>query len=202
MPNGIPKLTPDEVEDAIYIDFEGFEGEPPKLLGVLVSDDFEQVVLDRRLKSAADAKDLRTSSLCEELSGLIRRCKADDRKLVAFTQFERDQFRTYCGIDLGSFYADGHKIAKRWKNRHHYNEHIDDWGLHSFLRFIGRPRPAWHGVQQSAQRLRYVMAMLERRKNFDRLTPTAKGKWSRFLKNNEADCSGLRELMMRVAEEG
>ncbi len=39
--------------DAIYIDFEGFQDQPPALLGILVGGEFEQVVFDRSLAEAA-----------------------------------------------------------------------------------------------------------------------------------------------------
>ena len=67
----------------IYIDFEGFMDKTPSLLGILVEDEFEQVVLDPSLRLAAIAKDLRISTLEAEVRSLVKRCEQEGRKIVA-----------------------------------------------------------------------------------------------------------------------
>ena len=56
-----------EAERAIYIDFEGFQDKSPSLIGVLVENDFEQIVLDPELESAARAKSMRLVNLSDEI---------------------------------------------------------------------------------------------------------------------------------------
>ena len=58
---GMPLITPEEAEKAIYIDFEGFIRSPPMLLGILIEDNFEQVVLLQSLTKAAIAKKCRVN---------------------------------------------------------------------------------------------------------------------------------------------
>ena len=49
-------ISSTEAGRAIYIDFEGFQDKSPSLIGVLIEDKFEQIVLDPGLVSAASAK--------------------------------------------------------------------------------------------------------------------------------------------------
>jgi hypothetical protein len=41
--------------------------------------------------------------------------------------------------------------------------------------------------------------MLIKRGRYERLTPTAKGKWTKLLAHNKIDCDGLRALMLLTA---
>ena len=68
-----------EAERAIYIDFEGFQDKSPSLIGVLIEDKFEQIVLDPELESAASAKSMRLAILGDEVQRLIDLSIKEDR---------------------------------------------------------------------------------------------------------------------------
>jgi hypothetical protein len=46
---------------------------------------------------------------------------------------------------------------------------------------------------------RLVRTQLQRRGSFDRLTPTAKGKWTKLLRYNETDVRNLRAMVRAAA---
>jgi len=71
-------------------------------------------------------------------------------------------------------------------------------GLKDFLELIEYPVPKYLGVQQTTQRILYVKKMLARRGDYDALTPTAKGKWTKVLKHNESDVLGMEELVLKA----
>ena len=52
------RATPAEARSGIYIDFEGRKGECPSLIGILIDERFEQVILDPVLAPPARAKGL------------------------------------------------------------------------------------------------------------------------------------------------
>ncbi len=52
-------ITLAEAERTIYIDFEGFEKKAPHLIGVLIDDTYQSIVLEIDLTLAAEAKQLR-----------------------------------------------------------------------------------------------------------------------------------------------
>src|SRR5690349_6227342 len=97
-------ISPEDAELAIYIDFEGFEGKSPALLGVLIGDSLEQIILDPELRLAAHAKGLRTSSLIQEAVRLRTLSTDQERLIVAYSQHERNLLVTYAQLDIGHRY--------------------------------------------------------------------------------------------------
>jgi len=194
-------MTQNEARRAIYIDFEGFMKKPPSLLGILIEDRLEQVVLDERLRLASDAKGLRTLTLSTIVDELLMRSRKEDRYIVAFTQHEKRVVQAYAEFDLGDRYRDAHKIAKWWKKLIRPTESIEGYGLKDFLKFIGYPRQDYLGIQQSTSRLRYVIEMVSKKGDYKKLTSGAKAKWTKLLQHNKIDCTGMCALTLRAAKE-
>jgi hypothetical protein len=190
-----PMMSPDEVERAIFFDFEGLADDSPALVGILVEGQLQQLVLRESLTSAAEATGLRVTVLPLALLALVERCSREDRRLVAFTSHESRTASSFAQIDLGVHYRDAHKIAKRWRNSCLPSAIPRDNSLAAFLKIIGYPVPRHLGTQQSAARLRYVEDQLQRRGSYAELTPVAKRKWKAFLRHNEADCRGMAALV-------
>jgi hypothetical protein len=192
-------ISPSEIERALYLDFEGFVESPPSLAGIRCENDFHQVVFDDALEPAAAAKGLHLALVDNFLRELLHRCQREDRRLVAFSQHEKNVAALWADVDLTSVYCDSRKVAKRWVNRAGRGAGLKEWGLKDLLRLISFERPTHLGAQQATQRLRYVRTMLIKRGRYERLTPTAKGKWTKLLAHNKIDCDGLRALMLLTA---
>ncbi len=143
-------ISQDEVDRAIYFDFEGLADEPPALIGLLDGGVLEQVVLRTELASAAETSALRVSSLATELESMVARCEAENRVLVAFTSHEANVATEHAGIEIGTYYRDAHKIAKRWRSRCLPPDTPRDNSLADFLRLIGYRPPRHLGLQNSA----------------------------------------------------
>ncbi|MFG0251656.1 MAG: hypothetical protein ACF8NJ_02140 [Phycisphaerales bacterium JB038] len=77
MPNATTAtLTSADAARAIYLDFEGFTNEAPALLGVLVDDSFETLVLDPVLRPAAEDRGLRVTDGEAALRGILERARS------------------------------------------------------------------------------------------------------------------------------
>lgn len=63
--NGHASISIADAEKAIYVDFEGFEDQPPSLLGILIDGSLTQVILDSRLTPAAAAKGCQTATIAD-----------------------------------------------------------------------------------------------------------------------------------------
>ncbi len=188
------QITSQEAERAIYIDFEGFTEEPPALLGILVEDEFEQIVLQQNLKSAADFKDLRTVSLSEILRELQSRCLTEKRYLVAFSIHESEVAWEHAQMDLSHIYKNALKIAKRWKYRMGLDPHRQIRSLKEYLAWLGFTIPQHLGNQKATKRLGNVISMIEKRGDFEACTPVVKAKWTKLLQYNMYDCEGTKFL--------
>lgn len=194
-------ITLKEAERAIYIDFEGFEEKSPTLIGILVEDEFEQAVFDPQLNEAAVAKGMRQASLKEEIPRLVERGKREERFFAAYSRHELNVIQEFAGIDLSDTYRDGRKIAKKWKSKFHKEAAAGCRSLKEYLSFIGYQRGAHLGERKSTSRIKAVKEMLEKRGEFEKMTPVVKAKWTKLLDHNEIDCRGMKELVLRAATE-
>ena len=194
-------ITFAEAERAIYIDCEGFEQQSPTLIGVLVGDDLEQVVLDPQLEPLARARNHRLTSFASEAARLRNVAIKEGRLIVAYTQHESNLFRKFGEIDIADCYCDAHKLARRWRNRLHRDIPINNRGLPEFLRIIKFPRGSYLGNKKSTKRIKAVRDMLLSKGSYELLTPVKKAQWTKLLKHNEIDCRGMRALVIHAALE-
>ena len=193
-------ILPEQARRAVFFDFEGFADRPPALLGVAIEGKLQQVVLDPKLEQAADAKGLQVSSLHKEALRLQNIAKNEDRLLVAFTRHELKVCWDFCQVDLGPYYWDAHKAARPWRRVHHPEHASEPRDLLHYFRVVGLEPPQHHGVKKTTARLKAVIEQLQRHGEYNRLTPTAKGKWTKVLQHNEHDCLGLADLVMCIAQ--
>lgn len=77
-------------------------GRPPALIGVLIEDQFEQVVLNSELELAATARGCRLRSFQAEAERIARLAENENRVVVAYSQVERHLFSNRGGVDLGT----------------------------------------------------------------------------------------------------
>lgn len=193
------RITPEEAERAIYIDFEKTVKGPLALIGIQVDTNPAQVVLDPRLAAAAKASSLRLIEPRRALEDLIRWAESDGRRLVGYTQFERQEIHAALGEDMSRLYADARMIGLRWKRACRRGEKLEDRSLKSFLKLIGYPRRAYLGAYNSAKWIRVVTEALEKRERFEDLTAVQKSFWTKLLEHNKVDCDGMRELVCIAA---
>lgn len=197
----IRHATPSEADRAIYLDLEGFMDSAPALAGWRIDGCFHQIVLDPKLRPAAEVRDIEVSTgraFFGELEAMARR---ERRRVCAFTRHELNVVREHFGVDLRACYLDGHKLAKRWWNRLRPCERPADWSLEAFERCLGLERPRIFGAGHASQRLRHVRDQLVRRGSWEALTPTAKGKWTKLLSYNRLDVEHLETLVIRAARD-
>ena len=131
-------ITLAEAERAIYIDFEGFEKKAPHLIGVLINDTYQSIVLDPELTLAAEAKQLPVMCLKDAMESVLQQSVQEDRHIVGFSYYEKDTVLKYAGIGISHRYRDAHKVAKTWANRLPGGK-PENWELVTFLKYIRWP---------------------------------------------------------------
>ncbi len=189
------EISPIQADKAIYIDFEGLMNEPPSLIGVMIDGEFSQHVFDPKLYLAAAHSNLDccdASSFCNEL---VMRASDEKRRIVAFSSYEKTIFKKYYGLDISPLYADARKIAKVLRPLILQASGEKPRDLKSYLNAIGYERGNYLGLKQTAPRIRAVSSMLEKRQDFENLTPTVKAKWTKVLQHNHIDVDGMSILV-------
>ena len=191
-------LTCEMVKRAIYIDFEGFWGKAPSLIGVAIGSKFYQVVLDEGLRLAADAKKIPVRPGDQLVGDLLERAKREKRRIVAFSPCEKRICGKYYQLDLSSVYADANRVVKRWAAKAYPDLKRRPKSLKAYLRLIGYERATCLGERQAAQRIRAVRGMCLKRGSYEALTGCVKAKWTKLLQYNKIDVLGMRELCHRA----
>lgn len=218
-------LSPAEAERAIYIDFEGTAVDPPSFLGAawLKRGEvyFIQYVIEQQLWPAAEAKSEVLEWVCKpahwtDLAELRRVAASEDRRVIAWSTYEQEKLASRLPDEGDRAWFDENvfnaiRLAKPWKKKLHPDvlfevdpkqrmrgrHHLD-----RYFELIGYQVPKAFGPGNSAQRVRYVRDMLEKKGGeYSALTPTAKRKWTNALMHNFHDCNGLRELVMRCTSD-
>jgi len=187
-----------EAERAIYIDFEGFSDRAPSLVGIQCDDKFWQVVFSNELALAAAAKGILVSDGETVIGELLERAKSENRKIVAYSSFEKEQCYRWYQIDISGVYVNANLIAKSWKKIAHPKTKVS--GLKEYLKLVDYPRGNYLGIKQSTQRIDSVAKMLMKRNSFDLLTPVVKGKWTKLLDHNKIDVEGMKFLVLKTLE--
>lgn len=189
-------VTKDEAKKGIFIDFEGFEDKPPTLIGVLVENEFTQIIFDNNLKPAADKKGLITQDAKRYLTNLTQRAKKESRRIFAFSQYENNVFKEFYNINLDPYYCDVRFIAKKLKTKKYRDYELKSRELKKYLEMIGFDRPTHLGEQKSTKRIRDVLTGLQVNKdNYEELTNTQKSKWTNLLKHNKIDVLGMQAIV-------
>ncbi len=200
-------LDKNQAQRGIYIDFEGLRKESPALLGILVDNEIDQIILDKRLRKISEAReDCRFSNLDEEIERLFYIAEKDTRKLIAYSWMEKNLIKKYCSIirveeKLNEFYLDAYAVARKWVVDFQEQEKIESMSLKSLSAFLGYPYPTYLGHQQAAARIRYVRDMIQGKERYQDLTPVAKAKWTKLLQYNQLDCTNTQILMKRIAHD-
>ena len=194
-------LTTCTAKRGIYLDIQGVRGSPPVVLGSLIDDHFDQVILDSDFADAALAKELRISSEADEVQSLLQRVRQEERLVFGFSlRWQELMSATEDQVPPSlPLIVDGQPFAADWY-RSRGRVRSTRMGLGDFLRAVGAPCPAGLDSKATSKRLRDVRAMMQARGSYDALTPVGKSKWTKLLKQNQERCEGLQALILDLVD--
>jgi|ETNmetMinimDraft_8_1059916.scaffolds.fasta_scaffold09633_5 hypothetical protein len=218
-------LSPLDAHRAIYIDFEGFKDQPPALLGTLWA--YGRRPTDKRLRCVHDihhtslqqitgAVELKTGflesyeqraySIEQSINGTARLAEAQNRLIVSWSTHELVQIAEgELSPELFEFfrgrYRDGKATAKAWFKQAGLSTATGSNKLVRYLKEAGYPLPDYYGLGQTTQRLRSVIAGVQKRGSYSKLVASQQEKWYHLLFHNLVDCHGLRHVTKFAALE-
>ena len=189
-------ISRDEAARAVYLDFEGVIDQAPALMGTLVDGKLKQVVLDPRLRAFAKLTKLKVSSLAEEVSILLRKCRNEKRLLVGDSLHEEIIIRRHLRRSVTSIYGNANVLARVWRRRAG-EDHLT--GLKEYERLIRYRRPAAILGCSPAKVLRDSWTFVEKHEGARQPCGRHLREWRRLLSYNKHDCFGVRALTMKVS---
>jgi len=202
--------------DALYIDFEALKSTPPSpaILGVLTDRgghiQFEQVIVDAALQSAAIAQPYLTAATLE---ATVSRLVASALPLVGWSVFDHDlvmhaELPRALKDAWHERYVNALTTARTWRTRVHpafaikraskydAKHTLDKYAALAGYGGVSRLR---HG--QPAKWIRHLRRQLKTRGQYRRVTKKTKRDWHQLLRYNREDCYALREIFMRATFE-
>jgi hypothetical protein len=198
-------LSAQDVERAIYIDYEGNVDQLPTLLGWRVDGVNHGAILDPEFATCSDRFRVKCVFL-EDHKELVRRlilqAESEDRRLVSWSGHDwRHMMAALSTPDwqtrLCVVYRNAIKTARPW-HRKTYGHTPPEASLHHFLTCIGTPQPARYGQAIVGAALRLIRGQLQQGREYAQLTPKARASWVNVVKHNRLDLEGMQFVLKAV----
>jgi hypothetical protein len=199
------RLSAQDVQEAIFIDYEGNIDKPPTLLGwrllgqthaAIVEADF--AVCSNRFR----AKDVVFQDHATLALSLIEQAEREGRKIVSWSEHdfkvmaavlsEADQAR------LQTVYRNAIRTARPW----HYLTQCQgakDASLAYFSELLGFEIPVRYGLGLVGQGLRLIRQQLGEGRGYAELTQKARASWVAVVKHNRLDLTAMEFVLRSIS---
>ena len=187
------KITQAEAQRAIYIDFKGFTREAPALVGVLIEERFQQVILDLKFRGAASYRNpIHVVPGRMFISTLLALATAEDRRIVAFSAHGKEQCLRWYEIDISQRYVNAKSIAAVWSRG--VGSAVRCGTLKAFEVLRGYRRSRETGHLRNTTCLTVALRDLD---TYGKLRNTdSKKHWTTLRRHNRQDVEAVRHIVM------
>lgn len=208
-----------ELRRAIFIDIESLRTRPPRvvIVGILTGgegEQLEQLVVDPAFASACAAKRsiLRAVSWNEAVHGIVGRAHREDRRIVGWSNFDRDGLIGACPQledSIRKRYVNALDVARPWRANVHPTFRIqraDGFSprhtLDQYARLAGYNDEGAFENATPAKWIRHLLAQLQAREGEYRwVTREARRDWHKVLEYNRHDLLALRHITCQATRE-
>ena len=204
----LPKVSVEQAERGIYVDFEMNVGVTPSLLGWRCQDETHQTVLEpvfRPLveRSARD-RQVSASGLNDALRALMEWCRREDRMVIGYSMHEPDVVSQFCSeVEVREWfvtsYVNAKRLIDRWVNHRAARGQIErpsEKTLHSAMRLEGLDYLPATGPGIVGPGLRRLRTALATHASADEISSGAKRHWARILQHNAIDLEATQHLTL------
>ena len=136
-----PCLSSQQLDRAVFLDFESFRDGPPLFCGMLIDGQFKQVVFEVGLAKAAAEKGLAVCERRPHLLQIVEQAEREDRLIVGFSTKECTDLYEVTGQQLGERYLNALSLSKKWRKKFHPSAHKAVLRRRERLRRRGPARP-------------------------------------------------------------
>jgi hypothetical protein len=194
--------------DAIVIDFEGFKGQPPSMVGIWEqypdrqTPDFRVLILDPELAGLEKLKFPRAEF--QPIKTFMRRisnkCIEFNKKIIAYSTHEKNKFEE-SGYDIQEHYVNARRKVASWFYHNEPEDRPRPLGLKPVLEYFHYPNLVDYGTHKVTDKIRRIRTQLIRH-NQDptKLSPRALQDWKDLVAYNEQDVRGLVFVMERIGQ--
>jgi hypothetical protein len=198
------RLSRQEVEKAIFLDYEGNIGKPPTLLGWRMDDETDGGIVEAGFATCAEkyrARHVVTIDHKRTILKLIARAISDDRRIVTWSLHDFHQMEQVLSksqvAKLRLVYRNALDTARPWY-RHKFGQTAKSATLSHFFELAGFHVPERFGPGIVGLGLRLIRAQLSEGRNYSELTQKARATWVAIVKHNKYDLEGMEKVLRHV----
>ena len=224
----IMNITTEEIDRAIYLDFESKgkkpnkEQPPPAFGGTLIEGIYTPTLLDPDLVHAAHANEWDHATVTESLQSIQDQANAEGRRVVFFNSSELTSLNAH-GVDLSGSGFDLREHAKAsglYKNvwatfdesERRFTDPDTAQATRDELRTkgfdlitliaqeLGMQRPESYGAGKTGARIRYALKHASSKHDYESWSPGAKRKLMQAINHNEHDCRAIHFVLGHLAK--
>jgi hypothetical protein len=213
-------LTINEIENALFLDYEGNQDQPPVLLGtlngtgdgeekwdlrqIIIHDDFACCAGKNRVKHVTT--DDHTKVLREIIGWLAE--DIESRHVVAWSEHDLKMAKEHGGLSTDEIalfedqYRNALYTARRWLRLFHADEEIDSLTLDLCLKLTDVYVPERYGRGRVGYNLRTIRDQFAKRGGtYGDLTDGARAKWREVVGHNKYDLIGMKGSLLVMAKD-
>jgi hypothetical protein len=193
-------------QDIIFIDFEGFKGKPPSMVGIWEQyhrdhkPHFRTLILDPQLKGLASMENPRVDyqSLNVFMNRISKRARRENKKIIAYSNHELLKFGEN-GIDISDCYVNARAETSRWFSINQKSNRPKPLGLKPVLKYLNYPALIDYGTQRVTEKIKRIKnQLILHKQDPTKLTPLAQENWRDLVAYNEQDVRGLVYVLEEI----
>lgn len=198
------RLTVEETERAIFVDYEGTPHSPPTLLGVMVEGEIELWIVEEAFMDCADRWRARTQRAihAELAQTLVERAVSEDRRMVSWSTHDAKELAEVMDPEsvesLCQVYRNAIKTARSWRFWHG-PEIEGQHTLQAYMDLLAWQVPEEAGQGVVGNTLASLRDRLTGGVDWTGLSAEEKSSWRHVLRHNRHDLRGMEHVLKRMA---
>jgi hypothetical protein len=201
------KILTEEVERAIYIDYEGNIDKPPTLLGWYVDGNYHASIIEPLFETCANryrTKGIAVTDHATLALQLLEQAEDEKRLIVSWSQHDYlHMCKVLTAIDQGRLqlvYRNAIKTAKPWY-RNKFGSLTEKAKLQFFEDLLGFYVPERFGLGLVGESLRLIREQIEKGRTYSDLTKAAKTGWISVVRHNKFDLQGMAFVLNAITRQ-
>ena len=198
-------LSANDVDRAIYVDYEGNIDAPPVLLGWRVGGVHHQAIVDPAFSTCAGRFRVKAVVVRDHRSlvaELVGRAVEEGRAIVSWSEHDFKHMAAVLnaadGASLHRVYRNAIRTARSWHRREKGAVPPDGASLAYFTDLLGFRVPGRFGPGIVGDGLRLIRAQLEQGRPYEGLTPKARQAWVAIVRHNRLDLEGMEHVLRSI----
>ena len=198
------KLSHEDFERAILLDYEGNKDKPPTLLGWLLNDTYQAGIIEPVFADCANryrAKATVSRDHKELVTELLLRAVEEDRLLISWSLHDLRMMQSAVDEEAQRLLSHVHRNAldtvRPWY-RNSVGQRTGPATLQFFAELVGYQIPERYGPGVTGQSLRLIREQLARGRAYAELSDKAREGWQIIVKHNQQDLLAMNAVLGHV----